>query len=281
MQFGRIDEAYTQVIAFQRGRAPAYKKDLVWTANSESVTLSFTARVELPIRIWIICPDELAVCDGPLTQADRSYLTSFRVNANAVLNAERVGIRLVKAGGVLISDETQASDNPKDFANFNSGFQCSQFLARVSGLSPPKIVPGAFNLYVVATVDGSPSRGYNCSDGPHQWAVIGATGAWPTMLHEIGHTLALDHVDQWSATWGDPVWGPSDARDNYMYSNSDTRMFFTEGQTFRAHFNPGSAINKLLSIHTADERYCGLYNSDAEHAVPPCPKLEMRVWPDQ
>jgi hypothetical protein len=110
--------------------------------------------------------------------------------------------------------------------------------------------------------------GQDCSDNNNKVAIVGATTNWFTILHEIGHMLALDDVRETASQWG------SDPDENFMRHVSDSRKFFTEGQIFRMHFGWGSAINVFLNKHPSETRAC-----DSSPALP-CPKLNERVWPD-
>jgi len=270
---GNVNRNYTQALSFRRGRAPGYQKGVAWTSSPNTVTLQYPGPVGLPLKIWVLCPAEQP--DGtcaPLDSGLQDYLNSFRTQSNSALNWERVGVRLDKAETAWIADETQnqALTPYKDFDDD----KCEDLYNKVSSLSPKKIKDGAVNLYLVLTVNGYPNKAYECL-GRHL-AVVGASADWTTMLHEIGHTLALDDIDPRESTWD------YDAKRNFMYSNTDQgRKFYTEGQTFRIHFNRNSALNALLKLRPADERYCGISNQDAENETPPCPKLEARIWPDQ
>jgi hypothetical protein len=272
ISWGAIQDAYSQVMAFRRGRAPSYKKDLTWQSAAKTIELTYRDRVALPVKVWVICPAENpdGTCKA-LTPSGETYLKNFRVKANTVLNAERVGVRLVSATSGFISDETQKPDNPVGYKNFDSA-KCPEFFEVVKKLG--KVASGAINIYLVLQMDGSPARGVNCSNDEAQWAVVGHNADWSTILHEIGHSLKLDDIDSRAATWD------TDPKENFMYSNTDesTRKFWTEGQIFRAHRNDASAINSFAGRPL--EFYCGMTNQAAEDARPPCPKLEARIWPD-
>src|SRR5262245_48438266 len=98
--FSDIEPDYTQVMVFRVGYKPGYMKNVMWT--SSPLTLTMDKQIDLPIRIWALCPDEGGDCSHPMTADDTKYYKKdFKTQANTVLRSERVGIRLVAADGQL------------------------------------------------------------------------------------------------------------------------------------------------------------------------------------
>jgi hypothetical protein len=264
--FSRIDDAYKQVIAFRPAKAPAYMQGLTWTSAADSLALSFEDAYELPVRIWAICPGEDGDCTS-LPASRVNYYKAFLTKSNGVLRRERVGITLIAASGMLISDETGKADNPTKFKDFRSA-DCEPFRDAVMG---KRAGPDAINIYVVSMVHGEPGLAWNCDFATPKIAVAGAKADWTTLLHEVAHNFALDDVDPLASTWDSPP------EENFMYSNTNqsTRRFFTEGQIFRAHFSARSVVNTILHKRIPDERDCRDANAS------PCPALQARVWADE
>jgi hypothetical protein len=67
------------------------------------------------------------------------------------------------------------------------------------------------------------------------------------LAHELGHDLALEHIDDRTADF--------DAT-NIMHSAATSAQFLTEGQLFRAHLRQNSALNLVYGARAglADAR---------------------------
>lgn len=270
--FSSIVPTYTQVMVFRRGYRPAYQKDVVWTQASDVLKLTLEKQFDLKIRIWALCPDVNGDCSRPL---DEDYFRSFKTEANVVLRSERVGIRLVAAGGELFSDTARTEPGASNFKNFSAA-DCPAFDTWVERGLGTRGLDDAVNIYVVSDVRGLPKWGWNCS---RTWktVVVGAKADWTTILHEVGHTLSLGDLPMDGVAWdGDDA----RAKKNFMYSETDqkTRKFFTEAQIFHVHLNESSAVHTLSNPKAERVRYCGGIDDRAENAIPPCPILKERVW---
>ena len=133
-------------------------------------------------------------------------------------------------------------------------------------------VPGRINVYVVHSVNAPPATGTGAgtSCGRSDFVALGSTVIDGTFIHELGHSFSLIHTDGMSSF---------DAT-NFMHSISTTRLYFTEGQLFRAHFTPavpadqqsGSALNCVYNARPLQP------TRDCAKAT--CPVLEKRIWAD-
>jgi hypothetical protein len=63
---------------------------------------------------------------------------------------------------------------------------------------------------------------------------------------------------------------------NVMHSASWSRQYFTEGQTFRAHLRPNSAINSVYNSRAG----LSIRNCDRDTLTRECPPIRKRLWDD-
>jgi hypothetical protein len=140
-------------------------------------------------------------------------------------------------------------------------------------MAPGRSLDSAINIYVVSTVERYSTIGLECSTDKRKVILIGASLVWQTILHEIGHTLSLEHVPSPGVAWdGDP-------EENYMnHGSGAARKYFTEGQIFRIHVNDRSAVNTLFNPGHPIAFSCGSTDADAKTYV--CPELGKRIWPE-
>jgi hypothetical protein len=61
-----------------------------------------------------------------------------------------------------------------------------------------------------------------------------------------------------------------------MHSASNSRQFLTEGQLFRAHLEPGSAINSVYGVRPGQVTRSCADNASSRT----CPPLAKRLWAD-
>jgi len=264
--FSDIQPEYKQLMVFRKGYKPAYMKDVMWT--SSPVTLTMEKQIDLKIRFWAVCPDDAGDCSHPLTTDDTDFYKEFKTDANAVLRSERVGIRLVAADNQLFSDTVRTQSGATDFKNFGVE-KCGEFNTWVKA-APGRSLDTAINIYIVSTVDGYSQRGVECSTNERKMVIIGATIAWETILHEIGHTLSLPDLPSEEIAWD------GDVKENFMHGNSGIRKYFTEGEIFRIYVNDSSAVNTLFNPGHSITFSCGSSDDDAKTNV--CPPLGKRIW---
>lgn len=264
----RVDDAYTQVVAFRAGSAPALAMSVDWS-QTDSVKLQFGAPVEIPVKVWVLCVN--ANCEGPLTEGFRDKINTFLFNANGLLEQERVGIILKKAatdasGGDWISDQTGNSAKRYEFRDFEAegdDDDCSKLDQLTGGMKEEP----ALNMYVVGRVAGSAWEGYSC--GEMDIAVVAAATSWHTKLHEIGHNFGLEHVDARTIRQYTPT-------ENLMHKASSDRRFLSEGQVFRMNFDIQTAMNQVFFALAPDRPFRDCTGPDVA-----CPPQGTWIWDDK
>ena len=229
----------TEVVGFTYNRPPTLLPDVPWTDGFDTIQLTFRDTGNIPIQFWIVSSEATSARIG----RDMAYVQS-------VWEQEGVGFTPTIAAIVDKSGDRAAPL----FANF----RCSQRQALETAIGKTQ---GMINVYYVDRVEGAkgivcpppsgcPTTGPNkdCRDFGDDVAVISAErGVTDTLVHELGHDLSLEHTGKLGAQL---VPGFND--ENIMWSGhllslghprGRIRKYFSEGQTFRANFNPGSALN--------------------------------------
>lgn len=245
----------SEVIAFTENSPVILQTGVNWTPSSDTIPVDLdTAAVEVPITIWIV----YAPNGDFAAQSQKALLDLMTTQVN--YEKERLGFNF---SNVTIIDATNDPD-AANYYNFTCGMRSG--LESDIGNNPDHI-----NVYYVHTVDGSTTRGQSCTIGSN-FAALGSNAGVELLSHEIGHNLYLFHIDALTA------YGFSQT--NIMHSASNTREFFTEGQTFRAHVAPQSSINDTYNARPGGiTRSCSPTSTST--SVYGCPAIQTRIWTDQ
>ncbi len=239
-----------EAIAFSEHR-PVAVQSVTWAtaAGDQTVAVPFANELETPVTIWVLV--------GPYTTTQQTALTLWQT-AQQIYWDERLGVH-------LSLEVVDATSNPK--ASTWSAFTCGLNNASVASIqSDIGVRPGRMNVYLVNLVDGSTSRGNACNIGGGFVAIASGSGA-ELLAHELGHDFGLEHIDDLMATFDTT---------NVMHSASNVRQFLTEGQTFRAHLRPNSAINAVYGLRAGlPTRTC-----DRDTMLLGCPSVAKRIWAD-
>ena len=235
-----------EVVAFTNGRPVALLENAPWTNNDGDVAnVSFNTKIFIPVTVWIV--------KGPFdTQRQRAI--DACVTTSAIWNSERMGMGF---SPFQIIDATGDADASTYF-----DFDCTMQAGLQNDIGE---TAGRINIYYVDTVDGGTGRGQACSIGS-DFVAMGKSTNDELLVHELGHNFGLLHTNG-QATFD---------QTNIMHSASSTRQFITEGQLFRAHLLPTSAINDTYNARPGlPTRTCG-HNAASQQ----CPAINKRLWSD-
>jgi hypothetical protein len=240
-----------EVITFSRDR-PVALQPALWatTFGNQTVSVPFANVFNTAVTIWVVA--------GPFATTQQTALTLWQT-AQQIFVDERLGVHL---SPVEIVDATA---NAK--AATYAAFSCGAGNAGVTSLAADiGARPGRINVYLVGLVDGSTSRGNACAIGGGFVAIAAGSGA-ELLAHELGHDFGLEHVDD-LVTDFNPT--------NVMHSASNSRQYLTEGQLFRAHLRPNSAINQIFGLRPG----LPTRNCDRDTLTLDCPAIARRLWAD-
>jgi len=240
-------ESNNEVVAFTNQRAVAIQTPVAWTSGIDTVNLALTGPINIDVTVWIVT--------GPY-QAQHDHLVAMSIAAKSIWDNERMGV----AFGAI--DFHDATDNPSAplYSNFSD---CDMKLSMQAAIGKD---PGRINVYMVNLVQGIVGYGQACGIGS-DFVALSADAGDALLAHEIGHDFGLEHIDALVSDFD---------QTNVMYSASDVRQYFTEGQLFRAHLAPLSALNAVYPDRKGQpQRYCAQAASDSF-----CPPIARRIWAD-
>ena len=233
-----------EVVAFN-SLHPVALQTVAWTSSNDSITVTLPNLIQIPVKVWIV--------QGPFA-AQRTRAINACITTSSIWTNDRMGVDFNPFEVVDATADPQA-------ANYVT-FDCSKRAGIEADIGK---TPGRINIYWVNTVDGGTGRGQACQIGSDFVAMGSATGD-ELLSHELGHDFGLEHVDG-QATFD---------MTNIMHSASNTREFITEGQLFRAHLRPASALNAIYAARP------GLPTRNCAHgdATDQCPRVNKRIWAD-
>jgi hypothetical protein len=241
-----LSASNNEVVAFNSQRAVAIQPKVPWTTGADAVKLPLAGPITIDVTVWVVRGSFAA-------QSNKAM--AMKLAALSIWDQERMGVTF---GAFDIQNQT---GNPSAalFSNFNNCNMKPLLQADIGKTA------GRINIYMVDLVWGSTGRGQACAIGS-DFAVLASGADDPLLAHEIGHDFGLEHIDT-VADFDET---------NVMHSASITRQYFSEGQLFRAHLAPLSALNKVYNARPGQPtRDCPTAVSSAT-----CPPIDKRIWAD-
>ncbi|MGC4097892.1 MAG: hypothetical protein QM706_12315 [Nitrospira sp.] len=240
-----------EVVGFSQYRPVALRSVswLTWFGN-QTVDVNLRDQIRVPITFWVL--------SSPFN-TNQTRANNFWFAMQTVYWPERVGVLFTP---VTVRDATANVNRTKYLA-----FTCGSSNANMTALQNEiGFDSGRINVYLVDSVDGSTTRGNACQIGG-PFVAIASTAGTDLLSHEMGHDLALTHIDDLTTNFD---------QTNVMHSASNTRAFLTEGQLFRAHLQSLSAINGTYGVRPGQTtRDC-----PRDTVSRTCPEIRKRLWPD-
>jgi len=240
-----------EAVGFSQYR-PAALQGVSWLTwfGDQTVDVNLHDQIRVPITFWVL--------SSPFN-TNQTRANNFWFAMQTVYWPERVGLLFTPT---TVRDATGNANRTKYLA-----FTCGNGNANMTKMqSDIGFDSGRINIYLVDSVDGSTSRGNACQIGG-PFVAIASTAGTDLLSHEMGHDLALTHIDDLTTNFD---------QTNVMHSASNTRAFLTEGQLFRAHLQPASAINATYGVRPGQvTRDC-----PRDTVSRTCPAIQKRLWAD-
>jgi hypothetical protein len=240
-----------EVVGFSQYR-PAALQSISWMTwfGDQTVDVNLGDQIRVPISFWIL--------SAPFA-TNQTRANNLWFGMQTIYWPERVGLLFTPT---TIHDATANTKRGTYLA-----FTCGNNNANMTQIeSDIGFDNGRINVYLVDSVDGSTSRGNACLIGG-PFVAIASTAGTDLLSHEMGHDLALTHIDDLTTTFD---------QTNIMHSASSTRAFVTEGQLFRMHLEPASAINGTYNVRPGQiTRDCPRDTVSRQ-----CPAIAKRLWAD-
>ena len=244
------------------GACPSKTDIIVWSPSyrMHRDTLTFTKNVDkkvlrirklydrIPIVFWAIEDDTLNL----------SYLVEQHLDSiNAVLKAEHTGIQLCCS---RINLRSTRAHSPYAIKGMSTPGNI------IKDLEKDNIIEdGVLNVYI-SPREGKETHGWSIPQ--YNVLLVPYQSSWGLLLHEICHSLGLDHTYQ--SKFEDPRHMPDADSTNIMMHSSSYRRYFTDGQILTMHYTRGSWLNKQKYPDT------GIWplNTDSGRI----PKLTLCLW---
>ncbi len=247
------------VTAYADDRSPTLTKTVLWTKGVDTVRMRLNDINRISLSIWIV--------NGDFNEIKQQALEAW-VRTSQIWLDERQGIEFISFD---VKDGTGKTDSngesvPDKFRS--EPFNCGRASEIKDGIG---FTPGAINVYYVETVEVEDISGGSFGEycGSDDLIALGATSDDALLAHELGHAFTLEHIDHLKTHFD---------KTNVMHPASSERTFLTEGQTFRAIANQGSAINILYKTRPRAPVVSCLTSIDLEKHF--CPPIQMRIWQD-
>jgi hypothetical protein len=260
---GTFTGAPGAIIVYSDKRPPSLEP-VDWSDGIDTVTMRLDNIHRIGLSIWIV--------HGDYNTIKKRAIEAKRMTSEIWLD-ERQGIAFKN---FRFHNETAKKDSleksvPEKFGS--RSFDCGSAAALMDPIDGIGFTENVINVYYIETVnvygqDLSTGSVYCQSDN---LIALGVDSKKDLLAHELGHAFALEHVDgQHLESYFDKT--------NVMHPWSDERRFLTEGQTYRAVANEGSAINSLYNTGANPIVVNCLTEVQLRESY--CPPIQKRIWQD-
>lgn len=279
---GHVDKASgknNEIVAFAQDRPVLLKEKVTWSNAYDDIKLTFRSKpFSIPISLWILFDKDKDSKIG----AEKKALTGAILQTNTSWKQENMGLKLVAAG----SDFHNALPSMNSKSSGYTKFSCGNNFATLK--TDIGFVKGRVNIYMVDEVMVGTTyakyHGQTCVVGS-DIIVVGSAFQATLLTHELGHSLNLYHPPtSWMKSADRTVEKPKKNKlsiYNALVPDSYSHKYFTEGQVFRAHVNPDSALNDIYTERSklgSTKGYPTRATCTKDNADFKCPDLDRRLW---
>jgi hypothetical protein len=254
-----------------------------WSNKYDDLKLTFqSAPFKLPISVWVLYDK-----DGDKTIGkETKEMAAAIAKSNLVWKKQRMGLELQVKGADFHNALLGVNAKSSKYLNFTCGGpslmdwkKTVQALEKDVGVTAKRI-----NLYYVNKVDVGGKfqtfHGQSCWLGSNT-VILGSNTGPDLLVHELGHNLNLQHPPPLSMPSKTDSKKNKFSLKNVMVAFAPFRSYLSEGQVFRAHVHPSSAVNDLYPQRTALgaakgyplRNSCSGANNDYR-----CPRQDKRIW---
>jgi hypothetical protein len=220
-----------------------------WTNGADLVQVVLQPAIVVPVKVWLMVATigglpAIDVAKVHLAKAEQLYNQN---HAGVAFSASYTDLSANAAAVAMIGTDDDSLDD--------SGWVNALVLSA-------HFTPNMLNVYYVQYTDTG-ANGRN-SILNRNIVMIAALINDTTLAHEFGHAFSLEHMN----SLGNAHYS------NVMYTGSDFRTVFTEGQCFRVNVAPASILNTNLH-RMGPTRSCPHGASD-----PLCPGVALDATPN-
>ncbi|MEL6970264.1 MAG: hypothetical protein AAFZ63_06810 [Bacteroidota bacterium] len=254
----RTDNENEEVVAFRIGSPPVVLNPISLRSGRDIIPVVFRDEIVLDVTVWVLDVGSVAntfndrtaeIVDG-LAWCDAHWL------------AERMGVRI---GDIQINDVRTDPDAAtlRDHESGDDPLVYFDALSSDIGEDTDRI-----NIYLTRKVNGS--RQYaGALNGDYRIAIAMYAGEVDIPFHLMGELFGLEPTN------GDPNFNSKNVA-KAIGNLVTRRQYMTEGQVFRCHTIPFSAINDTYNARPGQyTTYCQNADNDVR-----CPPVEKRIWAD-
>lgn len=211
-----------QVVAFSWFRPPVIVNNPGFDEGLDIIAVNFPDRIELDFTVWVIHTGGFNTFSNRINEINDGFDWCDQYWASG-----RMGLITGRVDIVDARNDGQAN-NLRDCSTCDDDYFAD--LRNDIGYDP-----GRINIYLTRQVEDSRSKGKTIQNGDQ--ILLGShTGEVDALLHQITHAFSLEHTDNLAGFYSKSA---THSTNNLL----TRRKFLSQGQSFRAHAHPESAIN--------------------------------------